>query len=330
MKVVVTGGAGFIGSHLVEKLLKDNHKITIIDNLSTGHRENIDKFFHKITFYNQDLSTINKKDLDKILINNDIIFHLAALADIVPSIQLPEKYFNSNVIGTFKLLESCVRVNIKKIIYSASSSCYGIPNNYPTNEESPEMPQYPYALTKLIAEKTIMHWAAIYGLEAVSLRFFNVYGTRSRTSGTYGAMFGVFLAQKLANKPFTVVGDGEQTRDFTYVTDVVGALVRVMDSDVKTNIFNIGSGKTISVNKIVDLLKGNKITVPKRPGEPDCTFADISKITRETGWQPKISIEEGIDILLKEIDYWKNAPVWTPETIKTATEDWFKYLGKKS
>ena len=137
----------------------------------------------------------------------------------------------------------------------------------------------------------------------------------------------MFLAQKLAGKPFTVVGDGTQTRDFTYVTDVANAFLTAAQSSARAEIFNVGSGQTISVNRLVELLVGEKTHIPKRPGEPDRTFADISKIRRELKWQPKVNIEKGVEQVLENIDYWKSAPVWTPASIATATQDWFKYLG---
>ena len=156
-----------------------------------------------------------------------------------------------------------------------------------------------------------------------------MYGTRSRTSGTYGAMFGVFLAQKLFNKPFTIVGTGKQRRDFTYVSDVVSAIIKACNSKIKNEIFNVGSGSTVSILKIVKILRGKKIFIKKRPGEPDITFANISNIKRKLNWKPKIKIEEGINLMLKDIQYWKNAPVWTPSKIKKATKLWFKYLNEK-
>jgi UDP-glucose 4-epimerase len=183
-------------------------------------------------------------------------------------------------------------------------------------------------LTKYLGEQTALHWGQVYDLSVVSLRFFNVYGPRSRTSGTYGAVFGVFLAQKLDGKPYTVVGDGNQTRDFVYVTDVANALVTVGFSSVKNEVFNVGTGNPQSVNALVSLLGGEKIHIPKRPGEPDCTWADIRKIKSFFGWEPKVSFTEGVGEILKYIDYWKDAPVWTPATIEKATEDWFKYLVK--
>ena len=327
MNCLVTGGAGFIGSHLVEKLLKNGHSVSVIDNFSTGRKSNLSHLKSKIKLYKKNIAV--KGNWEKIFKNIDFVFHLAALADIVPSIQEPKKYFEANVVGTYNVLACCRKYKIKKIIYSASSSCYGIPEKYPTGENAKIDPQYPYALTKRMAEELVMHWSKLYGLNAISLRFFNVYGTRSRTSGTYGAMFGVFLAQKLAKKPFTIVGDGKQTRDFTYVSDVVDAIYKASKSKIKDQIFNVGSGKTISVNKIVEILGGKKTYVPKRPGEPDCTFADMKKIKKILKWKPKIDINEGIKIILKEIDYWKDAPVWTPNKINFETRDWFKYIKSK-
>jgi len=327
MKCLVTGGAGFIGSHLVEKLLKNGHSVSVIDNFSTGRKSNLDHLKGRIKIYKKNIAV--KGDWEKIFKNIDVVFHLAALADIVPSIQEPKKYFEANVVGTYNVLACCRKYKIKKIIYSASSSCYGIPSKYPTDENAKIDPQYPYALTKRLGEELVMHWSKLYRLNAISLRFFNVYGTRSRTSGTYGAMFGVFLAQKLAKKPFTIVGNGKQTRDFTYVSDVVDAIYRAWKSNIKDQIFNVGSGKTISVNKIVQILGGKKTYVPKRPGEPDCTFADMKKIKKILKWKPKININEGIKKILKEIDYWKDAPVWTPKKINFETRDWFKYIKNK-
>jgi len=326
LKSIVTGGAGFIGSHLVDKLLDMGHEVTVLDNFSTGRMENLAHVYDKINLVECDLSSKGRwiSEFD----NTDWVFHLASLADIVPSIQNPEGYFHSNVDATFYVLEAARHANVKRFVYSASSSCYGIPDKYPTPEESEIRPQYPYALAKRMGEELVEHWAQLYGLPAISLRFFNVYGTRSRTSGTYGAVFGVFLAQKLANKPLTVVGDGNQTRDFTYVTDIVSALIASAESKYTNKIYNVGSDTTVSVNKIVELLDGEKVHIPKRPGEPDCTFADISKIKNEIGWKPTISIEEGISKILDNIDYWKDAVVWDPSSIADATSDWFKYLDK--
>ena len=326
MRSIVTGGAGFIGSHLIDKLLDIGHEVIVLDNFSTGRKENLSHVEGRIRLVECDLSV--KSDWIKEFNEVDWVFHLASLADIVPSIQNPEGYFRSNVDATFYVLEAARHANVKRFIYSASSSCYGIPDEYPTRESAEIRSQYPYALAKRIGEELVVHWAQLYNLPAISLRFFNVYGTRSRTSGTYGAVFGVFLAQKLANKPYTVVGDGNQTRDFTYVTDIVSALIAAAESSLFNKIYNVGSDTTVSVNKIVELLGGDKVNIPKRPGEPDCTYADISKIKDDLGWYPTVSIEEGVDKILENINYWKEATVWEPESIADATSDWFKYLDK--
>ncbi len=324
MKSIITGGAGFIGSNLIEKLLHLKHEVTVIDNFSTGRLENIKLYAKNIKIINADIS--KKGNWQKSFKNKDVVFHLAALADIVPSITNAESYFRSNVVGTYNVLQACKLNKVKKIIYSASSSCYGIPKKYPTPETEKINCKYPYSLTKFMGEELVLHWGKVYKIDAISLRFFNVYGLKSRTSGTYGAVFGVFLAQKLANKPFTIVGDGKQTRDFTYISDIVEALLISSQSNLKNQIINIGSGNTYSINKLVKLLKGEIVYVPKRPGEPDCTWASISKAKKLLKWKPKVKLEEGVKILLNNIDYWKNAPLWNKKSISKATKDWFKYL----
>jgi len=326
MKVVITGGSGFIGSHLADLLVDSNYEVVVVDNLSIGRLENISHLLEhsKFTFLQADITDFDAIEI--VFKDADWVFHLAALADIVPSIENPTEYYQTNVNGTFNVLEACRKYNVKKIIYSASSSCYGIPNKYPTNESAEIRPQYPYALTKNLGEQLVMHWCQLYSLPAISLRFFNVYGPRARTSGTYGAVFGVFLAQKLANMPYTVVGDGCQTRDFTFVSDIVNAIIASASSNVSGEIINIGSNTTHSINRLVELLGGDVIFIPKRPGEPDCTWADITKAKKLLNWKPLVGLESGIEILLNNLDYWKDAPIWDQKSIAKATEKWFEYL----
>jgi len=326
MKVVVTGGAGFIGSHLSDLLIELDCEVSVIDNLSVGRQENIGHLVEstKFTFFEADIT--NFDEIESIFKDAEWVFHLAALADIVPSIENPTEYYRSNVDGTFNVLQACRKYKIKKIIYAGSSSCYGIPDAYPTKEIAAIRPQYPYALTKNIGEQLVMHWCQLYKLPAISLRFFNVYGPRARTSGTYGAVFGVFLAQKLSNKPYTIVGDGNQTRDFTFVSDVVNAMISAAKSNISGEVINIGSNNTYSVNRLVELLGGEVTYIPKRPGEPDCTWADISKATKLLNWKPKVSLEKGVEILLDDMEYWADAPVWDKKSIAKATEQWFEYL----
>jgi len=325
-KCIVTGGAGFIGSHLVERLLNEGYQVTVLDNFSTGRRENLAHICDVPTLQIECADITDEKSIRPYFDGVDYVFHLAALANIVPSIQRPLEYHRANVDGTAAVVECSRLADVKRFVYTASSSCYGIPDAYPTPETAAIRPQYPYALSKFLGEQIALHWRQVYSLPVVSLRLFNVYGPRSRTSGTYGAVFGVFLAQKLAGKPLTVVGNGSQTRDFTYVADVANAFICAAMSSESGEIFNVGSGNTYSVNQLVHLLGGEYVFIPKRPGEPDCTFADTSKINSKLRWRPQVSFDEGVRKMLENIDYWKKAPVWTPDSIADATKEWFEYL----
>jgi len=328
MKCLVTGGAGFIGSHLVDQLLDAGHDVCVVDNLSSGRLKNLELALQhpNCAFVQADI--VDRNAIEPLFENIDWVFHLAGVADIVPSIENPELYFNVNVSGTMNVLQCAKNANIKKLIYAASSSSYGIPDVYPTPETSPINAQYPYALTKYMGEELVMHWSKVFGLSAISLRLFNVYGTRSRTSGAYGAVFGVFLAQKIKGQPLTVVGDGSQSRDFTYVTDVASAFIAAAAANTSGEVFNVGSGNHYSVNSLVELLDSEVVYIPKRPGEPDCTFADVSKIQSSFGWTAKVDLQAGVSNMLAHLDDWNDAPVWNVNSIDTATKTWFKYLGK--
>jgi len=327
---LITGGAGFIGSHLAERLLSDGHEVLVLDNFSTGSRTHLSHLSREPRLSIHEVSIAEPAVINALFDRVDWVFHLAARADIVPSIQEPLSYHEANVAGTAAVLEAARLAGVKRFVYAASSSCYGVPANYPTTEKAPVKPMYPYALTKCLGEQYVLHWHQVYRLPCISLRFFNVYGPRARTSGAYGAVFGVFLAQKLAGRPFTVVGDGTQTRDFVFVTDVVDALVRAARSSLSGEVFNVGSGSTYSVNRLVELLGGDVVHVPKRPGEPDCTHADIAKIRKLLGWAPRVTLKDGVEILLRNIGAWREAPVWTPENIAAATKEWFQYLSADS
>ena len=326
MKCIVTGGAGFIGSNLVIKLVRQNHKVIVLDNLSTGRISNLNEVKKKIKVYKIDVSQKRQK-LKKLFKNVDWVFHLAGIADIVPSIERPVDYFNANVNGTLNILELSRHHKVKKFIYAASASCYGIPKKYPTNEKEKIKTEYPYALTKNIGEQTVLHWSKVYKMNCISLRFFNAYGPKSRTTGAYGAVFGVFLAQKLASKPLTIVGSGNQTRDFIHVFDLVDAIILSAKKGIAGEVYNIASGKEVTVNTVANLIGGKRIKIPKRPGEPDRSLANISKI-KSLGWKPFVNINNGVKMLVQEIDNWKDAPVWTPKLIEKATKSWFNYLKK--
>jgi UDP-glucose 4-epimerase len=326
MRSVVTGGAGFIGSHLVDRLLDDGHEVVVIDNFAIGRLDNLASHAASSRLKVVRADVAERAAIEPHFAGIDWVFHLAALADIVPSIEAPLPYHRANVDGTVNVLEAARHAGVRRFVYAASSSCYGIPDIYPTPETAAIRPMYPYALSKNLGEQCVMHWCKVYKLPAVSLRLFNVFGPRHRTTGTYGAVFGVFLAQKLAGKPFTVVGDGEQTRDFTFVSDVADAFVAAARSGISNEIFNVGSDDTYSVNRLVALLGGDKVHIPKRPGEPDCTYADISKIKQALGWKPKVRFEDGVATMLASIEQWRDAPLWTVDKIANATRDWFRYL----
>ncbi len=325
--MLITGGCGFIGSHLVERLVEDGHEVVVLDNFSTGRKENLDGLPPGARCQVEFVDVADYETIRWLFRGVEVVFHLAALADIVPSISQPLLYHRANVDGTVSTLEAARAAGVRRIVYAASSSCYGIPNIYPTPETAPTQPRYPYAFTKWVGEQAVLHWSAIYGISAVSLRLFNVYGPRSRANDTYGAVFGVFLAQRANGYPLTVVGDGTQTRDFVFVSDAVETLILAAEADVAYEVFNVGSGTPQSVNRLARLIGGEVVHLPKRPGEPDRTHADIRKIRDRLGWAPTVSFEKGVNIMLARIQDWAGAPVWTPDGIAEATREWFRYLG---
>ncbi len=328
MNVLITGGAGFIGSHIAELFLKKKKikKVVIIDNLKDGNLKNIKSFKNNKKIQVHKCDILNKNKISKLFKKINVVIHLAAMSDIVPSIEDPINYLNTNIMGTVNILECMRKNNVNKIIYAASSSCYGIPKKIPTDENSPIDTRYPYAFSKYVGELVIKHWSKVYNIKYVSLRLFNVYGTRSRTHGSYGAALGVFLKQKINKKPFTIVGNGRQKRDFVHVSDVSDVFYKCLDKNIIDDTFNIGYGIPHSINYLTDLIKGKKIYLPKRPGEPDITHADIDKSKKKIKWRPHINLKSGIKDVLKNIDYWKNATLWDKKSIKKATKNWFKYL----
>ncbi len=326
---VVTGGAGFIGSHMVDTLLAHGYKVRVIDNLVGGRKANL---AHLVD--NPDVECfwedIRRLEADSpIFTNAQFVFHFAGIGDIVPSIEHPIEYMDVNVQGTVRVLECARAAGVTRLVYAASSSCYGLAST-PTREDHPIRPQYPYALSKFQGEQAAFHWQQVYKLPVNSIRIFNAYGTRSRTSGAYGAVFGVFLKQKLAGKPFTVVGDGTQRRDFLYVTDVAEAFFHAATAPLAGETWNLGAGNPQAVNRLVELMGGPVVYIPKRPGEPDCTFADITKIRKDLGWTQKVTFEDGVGRILEQIDYWRDAPLWDPDSIAKATETWFKALSPEA
>ena len=307
---LVTGACGFIGSHLERIGKSKGIDFTTLDK--TGE---------------PDIKCdITDADWNKIGLSNfKTVIHLAAKTSVSESLEKLRRFLDVNSEATRKLFRASVEQNVERVIFASSAAVYGSSNKETKKVGEEGAPSSPYAESKLLGEEFARQMSSS-GTTFVCLRFFNVYGPRSRTSGTYGAVFGVFLGQKISGKPYTVVGDGEQTRDFTFVTDIANAILTSAKSDRVSKIYNVGSGATVSVNRLVELLGGEKVHIPKRPGEPESTFADISKIRSELGWEPQVSIEDGVAEILKHIDYWKDAPVWTPDRIADATADWFRYL----
>ena len=322
---IVTGGAGFIGSHMVDLLLSEGYEVRVLDNFSGGHERNLEQHAQNPLLH------VHKADICQLASRNNLfkgvkyIFHFAGIGDIVPSIEKPADYMNINVQGTVRVLEAARTAEIEKFVYAASSSCYGLAAT-PTREDHPISPQYPYALSKYQGEQVAFHWHQVYGLPVNSVRIFNVYGPRVRTTGVYGAVFGVFFKQKLAQTPFTVVGDGTQSRDFLYVTDVAKAFLLSATTSNNGQIFNLGAGNPQSINRLVELIGGEVVYLPKRPGEPDCTWADITKITSELTWQPAIEFSDGVKKMMTEIENWRDAPLWDPLSIEKETKTWFQYI----
>ena len=293
MNCLVTGGAGFIGSNLVDKLIEDGHRVLVLDDLSTGKEENINE---KADFVKWDIT----KDWNESSITIeeiDVIFHMAANPRVQPSIDNPIEFHNANVNGMLNMLVAAKDAGIKRFVFSSSSAIYGDveEKDLPTKEESELNPMSPYALHKFIGEEYCKLYSQLYGIETVSLRYFNVYGDRQPTEGAYCLVMGVFAQQRLNGKPMTIRGDGEQRRDFTYVGDVVDANMRVAFSETKWDgdVFNIGNGDNRSVNEIADMIGGDRVSVDPVV-EPRETLADNSLARTVFGWEPTGNLEEWI------------------------------------
>ncbi len=291
MKYLVTGGAGFIGGHLVDKLIEQGHEVTVVDNLSTGIKSNINP---KATFINVDISErINRADLCVAMEGVDTVFHCAALARVQPSIKNPQQYHKANVDGTLNVLLSARDSKVRRVVYSASSSAYGDQKQMPIVETMPTAPISPYALQKLIGEQYCYVFSKCYGLETVSLRYFNVYGERQMVDGPYCTVVGIFLKQKADGQKLTITNDGNQRRDFTYVQDVVDANIKAGTSEKvgEGEVINIGRGNNYSVNEIAEMIGAETEFIGDRL-EPSETLADNSKAKELLNWEPKVDIKD--------------------------------------
>ena len=322
---IVTGGAGFIGSHMVDLLVQKKYKVIVIDNLSKGKKKNIYNHIKnkRVIFIKKDILKFQAKDIK--FKNVDFIFHFAGKDAIIPSITNPEKYLDVNLKGTLNVLEQTKKLKYKKFVYAASSSCYGKAKT-PTSENNHISNLHPYALSKYLGEQIALSWSSFYNLPINSVRIFNAYGERIGFNNEYGAMFPILLKQKLSNQPLTIVGNGKQKRDFIYVKDLVRAFYAVANIKQNREVFNVGLGKPVSINKIANLISEKKTYIKKRPGEPSITHANIRKIRLFTNWKPKIHINEGVKIMLKNINLWKNSVLWDKKKIKVATQVWFSKI----
>jgi len=291
MKILVTGGAGFIGSNLVDRLIDEGYKVFVIDNLPSGKKENLNK---KAIFYKADICNLNK--ILPLFKGIDYIFHLAANPKLIFSVENPIESHKINVDGTLNVLYASYKNKVKRLIFASSSAVYGDIKKLPLREDMKPNPISPYGLHKLIGEYYCKLFSNIYNLETVCLRYFNVYGPKMDPEGPYALVIGKFLKLKKENKPLTIYGDGKQTRDFIYVDDVAKANILAMKSKKvgKGEVINICSGKNYSINYIAKLIGGKKIYLPARKGEMKHTLGDNSLAKKLLGWKPKVNLEEGI------------------------------------
>ena len=297
-KILVTGGAGFIGSNMVDALVKRGDEVVIIDDLSTGKKENINP---KAKFYKVDIRDLQK--IRPLFKNIDYVFHFAAFARVQPSIENPVKSNDINLNGTLNVLEAARQAKVKRVIYSASSSAYGDQSQMPLKENMPAHPISPYALQKYIGELYCRLYSEIYNLETVCLRYFNVYGKRQVLEGAYALVIGIFVKQRLNSKPMTIVGDGEQKRDYTSVIDVVKANILASESQKvgKGEVINIGRGKNYSVNEVAKMIGGDTINIPPRL-EPRETLADNFLARSLLDWKPTVDLPNWFEKYKKEIN----------------------------
>lgn len=303
-KVIVTGGAGFVGSHLVDGLIELGHEVVVIDDLSTGKKDNLKVSRNKITFLNQPLlldGPLFQKEF-KTLKEASFIFHLAALPRIERSIVDPIGTHNANVSGTLAALELAKRLGVKRFIFTSSSSVYGNQKTLPLKESLNPNPQNPYAFQKLLGEHYCKLYASIYNLPVIAFRLFNVYGPRMFSKGSYKLVFTKWLEQMEQGNPLTIFGSGKQTRDFTYITDVVDGLIKGMSVDGKRvfEIINLGYGRQIEVKYLAKLFNRPINFLPERNYEEKFKQADITRAKKVLKWEPKVSVEDGVKKLLAD------------------------------
>lgn len=295
-KAVVVGGAGFIGSHVTDALIEEGYEVAVIDDLSAGKKEHVNE---KAALHVLDMR--DQAAIEPIFKDVDVVFHLAAKPRVQYSIEHPDETNNINIGGTVSVLMSAQKNNVRRVVYSASSSAYGNQETLPLTEDMKPDPLSPYGLQKYVGELYMKLFSGVYGLETVSLRYFNVYGPRLDPEGQYALVIGKFLKQSKAGEPMTVYGDGENTRDYTHVKDIVNGNIRAAMSDNvgKGEVLNLGAGRQVTVNELTQLIGGSVTHLEPRL-EPKYTLADTTRAKTLLGWEPTISIEEGIAELKRE------------------------------
>ncbi len=295
---LVTGGAGFIGSNIVKRLLTEGHQVRVFDNYSGGKKK--ERFFSGVEYIEGDIR--NQEELKKAMMGIEGVFHTAAIPRMPYSVEHPWETNENNVTGTLNVLLAAREAKVKRIVYSASSSAYGDQSVQPYVETMKTHPMSPYGLQKFIGEEYCRLFSSLYGLKTVSLRYFNVYGPLMDPEGAYALVIGKFLKQRKENQPLTICGDGEYYRDYTNVADVVEANILAMTSDQvgSGEVINIGNHDPHSVNELAELIGGEKINVPDRPGDPRRTDADNTLAKKLLGWEPKINLKEGVEALKRE------------------------------
>ena len=323
IKSVVTGAAGFLGSHLVDQLMKEGHEVVAIDNELNGSWSNLSQWhenprFHKV---HKDILEIQSDDND--FKNCNYVFHLAGLECPVTSINNPEIFFSTNIHGTVKVLQASKQSDLKKFVYAGSSSVYGDAST-PTLETDSISPMTPSCLTKSQAEEICLHWGEVFEIPVNGLRIFNAYGPRDKTKIYPGSAFSIWMKQKNQDQPLTVVGDGSHARDFVYCTDVANAFYIAALEGKDGEIYNIGSGKAVTLNEITDRIKGKKLFIKNKEDEPVKTWADISKFQFDCNWQPRTPMESGVEFSLDVLEDWKGDNNWDENNLSEFFQAWFE------
>ncbi|MGH0034796.1 MAG: NAD-dependent epimerase/dehydratase family protein [Myxococcota bacterium] len=315
MKALVTGGAGFIGSHLALRLLEGGHQAVVVDDLSAGRVDHLDRALERYGFLLRIVDLLDADALSDCFTGVDWVFHLAGYGDAREARRRPKRALEAHVQATLQVLECARHFRAKAFVYAASATCYGLDAPVPTPEIAPTSPCDPLAITKHLGEQLVLDWSRLYDLPAMSLRLFDVYGARAPLTPRWGPVASVFLAQRASGAPLTVAGDGAQTRDFVHVDDVTRAMILAAQQPQPGEVFNIGSGVGTSITRLAELVGGPWVSVPARPGDVRQRTADVRRAHERLDWRAEIDIEEGIQRLLHDLDAWRNAPVWTPEFV---------------